>query len=88
MPSTGLLLRVTLARYSPLIPKTLTGKISARQTAMDNASKNAGDMINKFSLLYNRFSAFISLLIKELVKQSSPLNSLISSRVPVQFSLV
>jgi len=29
-------------------------EISARQNAMDNASKNAGDMINKFSLLYNR----------------------------------
>ncbi|RYN30727.1 hypothetical protein AA0113_g4765 [Alternaria arborescens] len=27
---------------------------SARQNAMDNASKNAGDMINKFQILYNR----------------------------------
>ncbi|KAL9102607.1 MAG: hypothetical protein Q9163_002251 [Psora crenata] len=27
---------------------------SARRNAMDNASKNAGDMINKFSILYNR----------------------------------
>ncbi|MCJ1451897.1 atp3 gamma subunit of the F1 sector of mitochondrial F1F0 ATP synthase [Mycoblastus sanguinarius] len=27
---------------------------SARRNAMDNASKNAGDMINKFSMLYNR----------------------------------
>ncbi len=29
-------------------------EISARQTAMDNASKNAGEMIDKFNLLYNR----------------------------------
>ena len=29
-------------------------EISARQTAMDNASKNAGDMIDRFNLLYNR----------------------------------
>ncbi|PSN63424.1 ATP synthase F1 gamma [Corynespora cassiicola Philippines] len=27
---------------------------SARQNAMDNASKNAGDMINKFQILFNR----------------------------------
>ncbi|KAL9632159.1 MAG: hypothetical protein Q9164_005494 [Protoblastenia rupestris] len=27
---------------------------SARRNAMDNASKNAGDMISKFSILYNR----------------------------------
>ncbi|KAK5026987.1 atp3 gamma subunit of the F1 sector of mitochondrial F1F0 ATP synthase [Exophiala sideris] len=27
---------------------------SARQNAMDNASKNAGDMISKFTILYNR----------------------------------
>lgn len=29
-------------------------EISARRNAMDNASKNAGDMINKYSILYNR----------------------------------
>lgn len=29
-------------------------EISARRTAMDNASKNAGDMINRYSILYNR----------------------------------
>lgn len=27
---------------------------SARRNAMDNASKNAGDMINKFQILFNR----------------------------------
>jgi len=27
---------------------------SARRNAMDNASKNAGDMISKFQILYNR----------------------------------
>ncbi|AOW06561.1 ATPase, F1 complex, gamma subunit domain-containing protein [Yarrowia lipolytica] len=29
-------------------------EISARRNAMDNASKNASDMINKYSILYNR----------------------------------
>ncbi|KAF2164173.1 hypothetical protein M409DRAFT_25519 [Zasmidium cellare ATCC 36951] len=29
-------------------------EISARRNAMDNASKNAGDMIDKFQILYNR----------------------------------
>lgn len=29
-------------------------EVSARRNAMDNASKNAGDMINKYSILYNR----------------------------------
>lgn len=29
-------------------------EISARRTAMDNASNNAGDMINRYSILYNR----------------------------------
>nr|C0HK53.1 RecName: Full=ATP synthase subunit gamma, mitochondrial; AltName: Full=F-ATPase gamma subunit [Ogataea angusta]5LQX_G Chain G, ATP synthase gamma subunit [Ogataea angusta]5LQY_G Chain G, ATP synthase gamma subunit [Ogataea angusta]5LQZ_G Chain G, ATP synthase gamma subunit [Ogataea angusta] len=29
-------------------------EISARRNAMDNASKNAGEMINKYSILYNR----------------------------------
>ena len=27
---------------------------SARRNAMDNASKNAGDMINRFQILFNR----------------------------------
>ncbi|AET39539.1 F1F0 ATP synthase subunit gamma Ecym_4502 [Eremothecium cymbalariae DBVPG len=31
-----------------------SAEISARRNAMDNASKNAGDMINKYSILYNR----------------------------------
>lgn len=29
-------------------------EVSARRNAMDNASKNAGDMIGKYSILYNR----------------------------------
>lgn len=29
-------------------------EISARRNAMENASKNAGDMIDRFSMLYNR----------------------------------
>ncbi|GME94942.1 unnamed protein product [[Candida] boidinii] len=29
-------------------------EVSSRRNAMDNASKNAGDMISKFTILYNR----------------------------------
>ncbi|RKP31617.1 ATP synthase F1 gamma [Metschnikowia bicuspidata] len=29
-------------------------EVSARRNAMDNASKNAGDMINRYTILYNR----------------------------------
>lgn len=31
-----------------------SAEVSARRNAMDNASKNAGDMINRYSILYNR----------------------------------
>lgn len=34
--------------------KGYAAEISARRNAMDNASKNAGDMINRYSILYNR----------------------------------
>lgn len=34
--------------------KGYAAEISARRNAMDNASKNAGEMINKYSILYNR----------------------------------
>lgn len=34
--------------------KGYAAEISARRNAMDNASKNAGDMISKYSILYNR----------------------------------
>jgi hypothetical protein len=55
---------------------------------MDNASKNAGDMIGKFSLLYNRYYQVItSSNTSEPVKLSLPQNSLTSSRVQAQFSL-
>jgi hypothetical protein len=53
---------------------------------MDNASKNAGDMINKFSLLYNRLF-YMNLIDAELVKLSLRPNSSISSLVPVQFNV-
>jgi hypothetical protein len=55
---------------------------------MDNASKNAGEMIQKFSLLYNRCAPNGAMLIIEPVKLSSLLNWLISLRVPAQFRLV
>lgn len=53
---------------------------------MDNASKNAGEMIGKFSLLYNRSVLLAFCLTLELVKLSSPLSSLISSLELAQFS--
>lgn len=34
--------------------KGYAAEISARRNAMDNASKNAGEMISKYSILYNR----------------------------------
>lgn len=36
------------------LAKGYAAEISARRNAMDNASKNAGDMINRYSILYNR----------------------------------
>ncbi|TAN19439.1 MAG: F0F1 ATP synthase subunit gamma, partial [Rhizobiaceae bacterium] len=30
------------------------GEMGAKMTAMDNATRNAGDMINKLSITYNR----------------------------------
>jgi F-type H+-transporting ATPase subunit gamma len=42
------------------------GEQAARMTAMDNATRNAGDMINKLSIQYNRArQAFIT---KELIE--------------------
>ena len=34
--------------------KGYAAEISARRNAKDNASKNAGDMISRYSILYNR----------------------------------
>ncbi|HRC26639.1 MAG TPA: F0F1 ATP synthase subunit gamma, partial [Alphaproteobacteria bacterium] len=61
-----------------LLPRTLTalvyralldsaaGEQAARMTAMDNATRNAGDMINRLSIQYNRArQAFIT---KELIE--------------------
>ncbi|ODV95344.1 hypothetical protein PACTADRAFT_50078 [Pachysolen tannophilus NRRL Y-2460] len=39
--------------YSAL-SEGFASEISSRRNAMDNASKNAGDMISKYSILYNR----------------------------------
>lgn len=42
---------------SRLIPVHITNNTTwaqARRNAMDNASKNAGDMIQRFQILYNR----------------------------------
>jgi len=42
------------------------GEQAARMTAMDNATRNAGDMINKLSLTYNR--ARQAHITKELIE--------------------
>ena len=55
---------------------------------MDNASKNANEMIGKFSLLYNRYRSFRLLLIIELVKLSLLLSLSTSSPEQVPFSLI
>lgn len=41
-----------ITRGSPAVTE-LTG-VQARRNSMDNASKNAGDMIQRFQVLYNR----------------------------------
>mmetsp|Transcript_6451 Transcript_6451/g.15981 ORF Transcript_6451/g.15981 Transcript_6451/m.15981 type:complete len:268 (+) Transcript_6451:242-1045(+) len=45
--------RIASKLYSSLL-ENATSEQSARMTAMDNASKNAGDMLDKLTLLYNR----------------------------------
>jgi F-type H+-transporting ATPase subunit gamma len=42
------------------------GEQAARMTAMDNATRNAGDMINKLTLRYNR--ARQAYITKELIE--------------------
>lgn len=50
-------------------------EISARRNAMDNASKNAGDMINKYSILYNRTrQAVITNELVDIITGASSLN--------------
>ncbi|GAO50762.1 ATP synthase subunit gamma [Saitoella complicata NRRL Y-17804] len=50
-------------------------EISARRTAMENASKNAGDMINRFGLLYNRTrQAVITNELVDIITGASALN--------------
>ena len=39
--------------YSALL-SSAAGEQAARMTAMDNATRNAGDMINRLTLVYNR----------------------------------
>ncbi|KGK40818.1 ATP synthase F1, gamma subunit [Pichia kudriavzevii] len=50
-------------------------EISARRNAMENASKNAGDMINKYSILYNRTrQAVITNELVDIITGASSLN--------------
>lgn len=56
---------LTIAVYSALLDSA-AGEQGARMTAMDNATRNAGDMINKLTLNYNRSrQAYIT---KELIE--------------------
>ncbi|MBP7251930.1 MAG: F0F1 ATP synthase subunit gamma [Alphaproteobacteria bacterium] len=51
--------------YGALL-ESLAGEMGARMTAMDNATRNAGDMINRLTLQYNRSrQAYIT---KELIE--------------------
>lgn len=46
--------RIILTTPSQALAEGHACEQSARRNAMDNASKNAGDMISKFQILYNR----------------------------------
>jgi F-type H+-transporting ATPase subunit gamma len=70
-PSEGAILEALLPRalgvalYGALL-ENAAGEQGARMTAMDNATRNAGDMINKLTLNYNRSrQAYIT---KELIE--------------------
>lgn len=50
-------------------------EVCARRNAMDNASKNAGDMIQKYSILYNRTrQAAITNELVDIITGASSLN--------------
>jgi F-type H+-transporting ATPase subunit gamma len=56
---------LAVALYGALL-ESMAGEQGARMTAMDNATRNAGDMIDKLTLNYNRSrQAFIT---KELIE--------------------
>ncbi len=56
---------ITTQIYRALLDSA-AGEQAARMTAMDNATRNAGDMINRLSVQYNRArQAFIT---KELIE--------------------
>jgi len=53
-----------------------TSELSARMSAMDNASKNAGEMINKLTLYYNRTrQAVITRELIEIISGASALDA-------------
>lgn len=53
-----------------------TSEVSARMTAMDNASKNAGEMINKLTLTFNRTrQAVITRELIEIISGASALEN-------------
>jgi hypothetical protein len=45
---------ISACRYSVALLDSAAGEQAARMTAMDNATRNAGDMINKLTIKYNR----------------------------------
>ena len=53
-----------------------TSEISARMTAMNNASKNAGEMITKLTLYYNRTrQAVITRELIEIISGAAALDA-------------
>jgi F-type H+-transporting ATPase subunit gamma len=70
-PDAGTLLADLMPRATALaifrvLLESAAGEQGARMTAMDNATRNAGDMINKLTLVYNRTrQAYIT---KELIE--------------------
>ena len=62
----SLILQKLKAQMYYFVLDSVTGEHSSRMTAMDNATRNASDMINKLSLIYNRSRQ--SMITKELIE--------------------
>ncbi len=63
-----LILQQSAAQVYSVILEVAAGEQAARMTAMDNATRNAGDMINGLSLQYNRArQAYITKEVSEIV---------------------
>jgi len=66
---------MTVQVYRALLESSASEQ-GARMTAMDNASRNAGDMINALSLTYNKArQAYITKELIEIVNGAEALKS-------------